>query len=84
MAEYQGHKNRTHWNVALWLFNDEGLYILVKNEVKRSDTLDIAAYNILFILNESGTKNTPDGYRYSISAIRAALVGCKDTFRQWL
>lgn len=26
MATYNGHKNWTHWNVALWLGGDEGLY----------------------------------------------------------
>ena len=81
MAKYQGHKNRTCWNVALYLFNDEGLYNLVRRKVKQTDNLDEAAGNILSCLYEMGIKETPDGYKYSKSAIRAALVGCKDTFR---
>lgn len=26
---YNGYKDRGHWNIALWLFNDYGLYQLV-------------------------------------------------------
>ena len=24
--QYLGHKNKNHWNVSLWINNDEGLY----------------------------------------------------------
>lgn len=71
--EYQGHKCWAYWSVSLWLFNDEGMYRMVKSEVKRASTLDVAAQNILNNLPDK----TPDGAKYSKSAIRAALVGCK-------
>ena len=25
-GEYNGHKNWNHWNVSLWLYNDEAMY----------------------------------------------------------
>jgi len=71
---YQGHRNRVHWNVAYYLFNDYELYSMVKNEVKQAKNLDIAAKNIFKRVPEK----TPDGYKYSLSAIRAALVRIKD------
>lgn len=71
--EYQGHKCWAYWNVSLYLFNDEGTYRMVQSEVKRASTLDVAAQNILNNLPDK----TPDGAKYSKSAIRAALVGCK-------
>lgn len=71
MARYQGHRNYNHWNVALWLFNDEGLYSAVKDAVARTDTKDEAARVLLCILPEK----TPDGAPYTFSSVRAALVG---------
>tara|TARA_R110000751_G_scaffold290367_1_gene396992 strand:- start:22 stop:237 length:216 start_codon:yes stop_codon:yes gene_type:complete len=68
--KYNGHKNWNHWNVALWLFNDEFLYIIMKG-VLRSRTKDEAAEYLLGILGEE----TPDGAPYSKTSIRAALVG---------
>lgn len=70
---YQGHKNRACWNVALYLFNEEPLYRLTQAAVAESSTLDNAAENILHFLNEAGVYKTPDGYRYSKTAIRLAL-----------
>lgn len=32
---YQGHKDKGHWNIALWLFNDYGLYQLVEEVRER-------------------------------------------------
>ena len=70
---YNGHKNRTHWNVALWISNDEGLYRLAKDQIRRSRTLDIAAARILEDLHDIGITHTPDGARYSKTAIRNAI-----------
>jgi hypothetical protein len=33
MAKYNGHKNWNHWNVSLWVNNDEGLYRMARENV---------------------------------------------------
>lgn len=70
MAQYQGHKNRNHWNVALWIGNDEGLYNLAREAIRRSKTKNNAAHYMLECLPEK----TPDGVPYTFSSVRAALV----------
>jgi hypothetical protein len=76
---YNGHKNWNHWNVSLWLNNDEGLYEIKKRHLRRNrwgiDTKDEVAENILNDLNDLGITETPDGAPYSKTAIRADLVG---------
>ena len=68
---YNGHKNWNHWNVSLWLFNDEGLYNHMKWCVKTTRTLDLAARYLTVTLDD----NTPDGAPYTFTSIRAALKG---------
>ena len=60
MAKYNGHKNWNHWNVSLWVNNDEGLYLHAL-ELIRGDRLarDQAARRMLC----------------NLSSIRAAMVG---------
>jgi hypothetical protein len=74
MAKYNGHKNWNHWNVSLWINNDEGLYRLAKECVSRAANKDAAALAMLDYLSEyqENTK-TPDGAPYSVSSIRAAM-----------
>ena len=69
---YNGHKNYNHWNVSLWLFNDEPLYRMMCNKVRRSSSLNDAA---TWILESIETEHTPDGAPWTKTAIRAALVG---------
>jgi ABC-type Fe3+ transport system substrate-binding protein len=71
---YNGHKNRAHWNVSLWISNDEGLYLTAKSFVKRSKTLPEAAQKMLDYLFSNGIEKTPDGYKYNFSNIRASLT----------
>ena len=71
MAKYNGHKNWAYWNVALWLFNDEGLYRLMREHLRSASTKDEAAVNLLADL----PPKTPDGAVYNKTNIRAALVG---------
>lgn len=72
---YQGHKNRNFWNVALWIGNDEGLYRMAREHIRRAKTKDEAARAILAELQSAGVEKTPDGAPYSFSAIRAAIRG---------
>ncbi len=72
---YNGHKNRNHWNVALWLFNDYDLYLLMESAISITNTRDNAAKYILKHLNGDGHIQTPDGVKYTYTTIRAALVG---------
>lgn len=71
MQEYNGHPSRAHWNVSLWLFNDEGLYNLLKAALKATKDKDSAARLLLSQL----PAETPDGVRYSFTTIRHALIG---------
>lgn len=83
MATYNGHKNWTHWNVSLWIGNDEGLYRLALDHIERAKrdrkgqerkgerALTIAARRMVADL----PNKTRDGARYSVTAVRAALSG---------
>lgn len=75
MAKYQGHKNWNHWNVSLWINNDEGLYKLARECIRNSANRDAAARLMLESLGEMGKTETPDGAPYSVATIRAAMVG---------
>ena len=75
MAKFNGHKNRNHWNVSLWINNDEPLYRMARDMVRRNDSRDEAARMMLRALGDMGIHATPDGAPYSASAIRAAMVG---------
>ena len=74
MTKYNGHKNWNHWNVSLWINNDEGLYRLALDHAKGRTRGDAAAA-MLADLQRHGTHKTPDGTPYSVSSIRAAMVG---------
>ncbi|QMV32525.1 hypothetical protein KMB83_gp05 [Ralstonia phage Anchaing] len=76
MSKYNGHKNWNHWNVSLWINNDEGLYRMALDHVRNcSGTREKAALNMLDELRESGITHTPDGAPYSVSSICAAMRG---------
>ena len=73
---YNGHKNWTHWNVSLWINNDEGLYLHAR-ELIRGDKLPrkTAAKRMLENLHDMGVTHTPDGARYSAVSIYNAMEG---------
>lgn len=77
MSTYNGHKNWDHWNVSLWINNDEGLYDMARQCVRayRIKGRLPAAMAMLSELQEMGIHRTPDGATYSASAIKAAMVG---------
>lgn len=70
-----GHKNWNHWNVKLWLFNDENWHRIVVNKVRRTSNLDDAAR---WILESVETPCTPDGAPFTFTSIRAALRGLQN------
>jgi hypothetical protein len=74
---YNGHKNWNHWNVSLWINNDEHLYNMAKFYIRhwRIRGKDYAAKYMLERLKDEGITHTPDGAPYSFSSIRAAMVG---------
>lgn len=70
MPRYNGHKNWNHWNVSLWINNDESLYRMAQS-FKREFT---AAHAPKVMLRHLPAK-TPDGAPYSLSSVRAAMAG---------
>lgn len=78
MAKYNGHKNWNHWNVSLWIGNDEGLYRLALEcirDARGKGGKVKAAECFLDILADSGIDATPDGARYTMTTVKAAFVG---------
>ena len=61
MQGYNGWANWETWNVALWIGNDEGLY----QEAKQCSNYQ----QLLSILWDRGSKETPDGCRWDDPAI---------------
>ena len=76
MTKYNGHLNWNYWNVSLWINNDEGLYNLALqavDQMRKSDsnyTLTMAAE---WFLDAVGDAKTPDGAKYTMPSVRAAL-----------
>ena len=70
MKGYNGHKNWNHWNVSLWLFNDEPLYRMMVWAVRHCQTRDDAASYIQSMTDDL----TPDGAPYTFTAIRSAIT----------
>lgn len=68
---YEGFPTRAQWNVSLWLNNDEPSYRLMQEAIRRTRNRDEAASFVLASLPAS----TPDGFRYSLTAIKRAMVG---------
>lgn len=75
MAEHNGHRNWNHWNVALWISNDEGLYRMALSHIAAANTRDGAAAEMVAELREMGATQTPDGAPYTKTSVRAAMVG---------
>lgn len=72
---YNGHKNWNHWNVSLWINNDEGMYSMAMDFIRAYRTGKLpAATAMMAELNSMGITKTPDGAPYSVSSIRAAMV----------
>ena len=77
MATFNGYRSWAQWNVSLWLNNDEGLYSIMATFLKydRKCGRERIAKHILTRLHDEGITHTPDGARYTITGIRAAMRG---------
>lgn len=73
MATYNGHRSWNAWNVALWLFNDEGLYNLMMNTLRECGYDKNKTARML--MRQLSNLTTPDGARYNLTCIREALRG---------
>lgn len=70
--KYNGHKNWNHWNVSLWINNDERPYALAQECISRTSSREEAARQKI---SRVDSISTPDGAPYSVSSVRAAMVG---------
>lgn len=87
MPKFNGHKNWNHWNVSLWINNDQQLYCKALDCIRTAKGYtaagalrvygahktgrELAAY----LMKQSLPPKTPDGAPYSVSSIRAAMSG---------
>ena len=72
---HNGHRNWNHWNVSLWINNDERMWREAIHFIQYAGTKDKAARMMFDSLKSQGITRTRDGAPYSVTAIRAALVG---------
>ena len=78
MTTHNGHKNWNHWNVSLWISNDEGLYRLALQHLRSCVGRRHAAQSFLSDLREVGTEKTPDGAPYTLTTVMAAFRGLSE------
>ena len=62
---FNGWANWETWNVSLWIQNDEGLY----NEARRLARFGRTYQDLVSMLRDCGSKETPDGCRWDDPAI---------------
>ena len=74
MTKFNGHKNWNHWNVSLWLNNDEEFHRKMEHFAS-TNTRKIAAFKMLRELSACGITHTPDGAPYTVSSIQSAMWG---------
>lgn len=75
METYNGHESHAHWNVSLWIGNDEGLYNFALFALKNAETTEEAAAHMMLSL---GNNETPDGTPYTYPTVLAAITGLAD------
>ncbi|MGE0278327.1 MAG: hypothetical protein AB7R40_23270 [Nitrospiraceae bacterium] len=75
---YNGHESWNAWNVALWIYNDEGLYNAALECIRRPRvsgkpvTPSLAAGRFIVEAVGPGAR-TPDGARYSHRSVMLAM-----------
>lgn len=80
--EYNGHPSHAHWNVALWIGNDEGLYHAALDAIDlapdcNDGTMLDHAYNIF--RESTGMEETPDGVTLCPALFKYAVRGLFDS-----
>jgi len=75
MPTYNGHKTWEHWNVSLWINNDEGLYNEARRMVRIYTSKARAAKHFCEHLQAEGTTKTPDGAKYTVERVKSAMTG---------
>lgn len=73
MAEYNGHKSRNAWNVALWISNDESLYNFGLDCLKRANGKPGVAAR--YFMRDMEGERTPDGGVFNHTVVKLALAG---------
>ena len=81
--EYQGHESWNAWNVALWIGNDEPLYRIAVDCLRRPRTdgkpvSDNCATLRFFEATGLNDTRTPDGAKYSHRSVKRALQGLRE------
>lgn len=71
MTEYQGHRDWDHWNVSLWINNDEPLYRWAYALVEEHGQREGARLMAEALQGD----HTPDGADYTADRIYAAMEG---------
>lgn len=67
--EYAGHASKGHWNVDVWINNDEYTYRVAMAALKERGRKEAARWLITNVL----PARTPDGYQYTYARVYAAL-----------
>lgn len=75
IGEYNGHKTKGHWNVSLWINNDERLYRIARECIitAKRDKPFCWLTTACIRFCASVEAKTPDGFGYGRERVRAAL-----------
>jgi len=73
MTSFNGYKNWAHWNVSLWVNNEENLYRMARSMARRHKNKNEAAECLRVLFLDLGMAQTPDGAKFSRAALRAAI-----------
>lgn len=69
-STYNGYKNWNSWNISLWINNSESLYRQAWELVQKHGRQKAAR----MLWQELKGSRTPDGARYTLCGIKAAIV----------
>ena len=71
---YNGHNSWDHWNVSLWLNNDEYLYNIIQNQAELAAYLKITHEQALADALLALPDTTPDGARITPETVRPVMA----------